>query len=59
MGDQTQAYDIFQAPPSSGYPLPLRISFRTFNALARADSSTREPRAVFTRKAPKINIVGA
>ncbi len=23
MGDQTQAYDIFQAPISSGYPLPL------------------------------------
>jgi hypothetical protein len=25
MGDQTQAYDIFQTPLSSGYPLPLRI----------------------------------
>ncbi len=24
MGDQTQAYDIFQTPLSSGYPLPLR-----------------------------------
>jgi hypothetical protein len=24
MGDQTQAYDIFQAPLSSGYPLPSR-----------------------------------
>ncbi len=24
MGDQTQAYDIFQAPLSSGYPLPLK-----------------------------------
>ncbi len=23
MGDQTQAYDIFQTPLSSGYPLPL------------------------------------
>ncbi len=25
MGDQTQAYDIFQTPLSSGYPLPLNI----------------------------------
>ncbi len=25
MGDQTQAYDIFQTPLSSGYPLPLRL----------------------------------
>jgi hypothetical protein len=24
MGDQTQAYDIFQTPLSSGYPLHLR-----------------------------------
>ncbi len=24
MGDQTQAFDIFQTPLSSGYPLPLR-----------------------------------
>ncbi len=24
MGDQTQAYDIFQTPLSSGYPLPLK-----------------------------------
>jgi hypothetical protein len=23
MGDQTQAYDIFPTPLSSGYPLPL------------------------------------
>ncbi len=28
MGDQTQAYDIFQAPLSSGYPLPLIIEIR-------------------------------
>ncbi len=27
MGDQTQAYDIFQAPLSSGYPLPLNNTF--------------------------------
>ncbi len=26
MGDQTQAYDIFQTPLSSGYPLPLSIA---------------------------------
>ncbi len=26
MGDQTQAYDIFQTPLSSGYPLPLNDS---------------------------------
>ncbi len=25
MGDQTQAYDIFQTPLSSGYPLPLSV----------------------------------
>ncbi len=25
MGDQTQAYDIFQTPLSSGYPLPLSM----------------------------------
>ncbi len=25
MGDQTQAYDIFQTPLSSGYPLPLML----------------------------------
>jgi hypothetical protein len=25
MGDQTQACDIFQAPLSSGYPLPLTV----------------------------------
>ncbi len=24
MGDQTQSYDIFQTPLSSGYPLPLK-----------------------------------
>jgi hypothetical protein len=29
MGDQTQAYDIFQAPLSSGYPLPLLDFFLT------------------------------
>jgi hypothetical protein len=27
MGDQTQAYDIFQTPLSSGYPLPLNHHF--------------------------------
>jgi hypothetical protein len=27
MGDQTQAYDIFQTPLSSGYPLPLITKF--------------------------------
>ncbi len=27
MGDQTQAYDIFQTPLSSGYPLPLMQIF--------------------------------
>jgi hypothetical protein len=26
MGDQTQAYDIFQTPLSSGYPLPLSFT---------------------------------
>ncbi len=26
MGDQIQAYDIFQTPLSSGYPLPLNVS---------------------------------
>ncbi len=31
MGDQTQAYDIFQTPLSSGYPLPLRIVLSTQN----------------------------
>ncbi len=30
MGDQTQAYDIFQAPLSSGYPLPLMIFLLLF-----------------------------
>jgi hypothetical protein len=25
MGDRTQAYDIFQTPLSSGYPLPLTL----------------------------------
>jgi hypothetical protein len=28
MGDQTQAYDIFQTPLSSCYPLPLRTFWR-------------------------------
>ncbi len=28
MGDQTQAYDIFQTPLSSGYPLPLKAYSR-------------------------------
>jgi hypothetical protein len=32
MGDQTQAYDIFQTPLSSGYPLPLTAGyFRAVN----------------------------
>ncbi len=30
MGDQTQAYEIFQTPLSSGYPLPLRIEIDWF-----------------------------
>ncbi len=28
MGDQTQAYDIFQTPLSSGYPLPLSLEHK-------------------------------
>jgi hypothetical protein len=31
MGDQTQAYDIFQTPLSSGYPLPLNSLMRIRN----------------------------
>ncbi len=30
MGDQTQAYDIFQTPLSSGYPLPLTLESTHF-----------------------------
>jgi hypothetical protein len=33
MGDQTQAYDIFQTPLSSGYPLPLKRN-TTVNAFS-------------------------
>jgi hypothetical protein len=34
MGDQTQAYDIFQTPLSSGYPLPLKERTRKEQTLA-------------------------
>ncbi len=33
MGDQTQAYDIFQTPLSSGYPLPLKASIQYYSIL--------------------------
>ncbi len=33
MGDQTQAYDIFQTPLSSGYPLPLKAWVHAENAI--------------------------
>ncbi len=44
MGDQTQAYDIFQTPLSSGYPLPLNgvwneiLSFKFFHKLVSPGS---------------------
>jgi hypothetical protein len=35
MGDQTQAYDIFQTPLSSGYPLPLSNNGSTLPMLLK------------------------
>ncbi len=45
-GDQTQAYDIFQTPLSSGYPLPLKHFLKywtvsiSFDILSSEKSST-------------------
>ncbi len=45
MGDQTQAYDIFQTPPSSGYPLPLRSLGIDRNQFLGIDSKESIPSA--------------
>ncbi len=39
MGDQTQAYDIFQTPLSSGYPLPLSPEMEFLDINSTIDSS--------------------
>jgi hypothetical protein len=48
MGDQTQAYDIFQTPLSSGYPLPLRKQKGKESIAGNTRVSTREWRGFIT-----------
>ena len=43
MGDQTQAYDIFQTPLSSGYPLPLNLGLIWGLELLNLETNLEKP----------------